>query len=236
MRGEGETDGRAGDLRELLLDLRRVTVDPADFVRADALGRLGQVGGARGIATRAAHAALRVHDDPCRLDQSIAEQGRERQDAGGGVAARNRDEIGGGERGAMELDQAISSLSEEIGRAMLAVPARVHRGITQAKVGAEIEDRAIASAQGSRHGRAMPVGEREEREIRGVRDGVGVEVGDLPVEDPREGRKDVGDPCAGGATTTERPELKVGMGEDATHQLAACIPCRSDDRRAHGAE
>ena len=117
VRREDDLDGlaaAAGDVGQDLVDLGRVPV-PADAVGREALVAFGEVIGQLGRTARARDSALGVDDDAGALDQVLGDQGRQRQDARRGVAARVGDQAGRRNLLAKQLGQAVDGLAQPLG-------------------------------------------------------------------------------------------------------------------------
>ena len=102
-----------------------------------------------GPPARAGHAAGGVDDDAARLDQPGPQQRGQGQRGGGDVAAGRGDQGGAARarRGTARAGRRRSSASSSGRRVVLAVPLRVERGVLQAEVGGQVDDRADPPAQ-----------------------------------------------------------------------------------------
>ena len=115
----GDSPRPLGEDRELLLDLGDVAVT-ADAVRLHALVDLAEHEVRLGLATGPGDAALGI--DHQVADEPGADQRREGQEGGGGVAARRPDDRDrrideGGQLVAMELGQTVDGEVEQVRRA-----------------------------------------------------------------------------------------------------------------------
>src|SRR5262249_28654507 len=131
-----------------LFDFRRVPV-AADVVGRDALVALGKVGGELGRPAGPGNAAFAVHNDAVQRDVLAGDQRGQAEDGRLRVAAGVGDQRGRGEFLAVEFRQAVDRLGG-VGQVLvaLAVPLGVDVGVTQAVVGAEVDDADAALQQG----------------------------------------------------------------------------------------
>src|SRR5439155_303907 len=82
-------------------------------------------------------------DDDLVADEPALQRGRQGEERRGRIAARVRDQPRAADPIAGQLGQAVDGFGEERGRGMrVTVPALVEHGIPQAKVGADVDDRA----------------------------------------------------------------------------------------------
>jgi hypothetical protein len=138
----------------------------------------------------------------------MAGERRERQDRGGRVAAGVGDEARVAHRLAVALGQAVHRLADQLGVRVLDVPALVLVDVSEAEIGAEVDDLDALGAQRRHHGRrgAVRVGDDG-----GVRFAVAVEVELLERERHAVIRVEVVEPAAGVAAARHRDEVEVGV-------------------------
>ena len=214
-----------------LLDLRGVAVGAADLVgghRAHDLageevdpGRAAGPGGAGGGDDH----------DVVRLDQALVQQGREREDGRGGVAAGGGDGAGG-----LDLLARAGEFGQAVGpaagvRDVLAVELVPLILVAEAEVGRQVDD--LRVRQLVREFGRLAVREGHEDEL-GVFERVG--VGDVEVlavvaRVTGEVRVDRGDRLARAAAGRDRRDLQVGVAGQQAEQLSARVaagPCDSD--------
>ena len=81
------------------------------------------------------------------FDGPAAGERGEREQRRGRIAAGVGDEVGGRDLVAVDLGQAVHAAAEQLGRAVLAVPALVGRLVAQAEVGGQVDHAHAALAQ-----------------------------------------------------------------------------------------
>src|ERR1700675_4236726 len=119
---------RCVDRRQFLFDLGNVSV-AAQAVGLDALIDFTELELRLGFAAGARYAALRVDDEVS--DQPVSDEGSERQQRGGGVAAgrpndRHRRIDQGRQGRAVQLGESVDGTLEQVGpRVLEAIPARI---------------------------------------------------------------------------------------------------------------
>ena len=135
--------------------------------------------------------------------------GASAEHARGRVAAGRRDQLGLAQLVAVELGQPVDGAVEQLGRAVLAVPALVGRQVAEPEVGGEVDDEDAEAAQrgdGRRRG-AVRVG--DDRRV-DVLERVEVELGQLdrhPVA-----RVELVEPLAGVAARGRGDQLQAAGG------------------------
>ena len=118
------------------------------------------------LAAGAADARGRVDDQASRFDDTSFDQRLERQDRGGGVAARRGDSLGLLDRLAVKLGNTVDELPEQLGRLMgVLVPALVGRGIVEPEIRAEIDEREASVENAGREPLAVPMRKRGEDQV-----------------------------------------------------------------------
>ncbi len=202
---ERDTDPGA-EARELLLDLRRVAV-ARDAIRAHVLVDGDEMSAFGRGAPGAGDTRLGIDDHV--IDEAGTRERREREQRGGGKAARVGDEVGVGELRAVTLRQAVDGVRDQLRRGMLAVPLGVHLGIAQAEVGAEIDDAHVACPQFADDLRRRTVWVRDHG---GIDVRVAIEVELLQRERDPVIRVDVVEPAAGVRAGGQRGQLEVRDG------------------------
>ena len=131
----------AGDVGDVLLDLRGVAVGAAQGVGAEAVAGLSQelVGG--GTAAGAGVAALGVHDDGVVHHHALLQDGVQAQSGGGGVAAGVGDEALALGQIPLDLGDAVHGLlGHLIVGVVQMVPLLPHLRVTEPDVGAEVDE------------------------------------------------------------------------------------------------
>ena len=234
MRDEGDAHRRAGDQARLLLDLGRVPVLVAGLVRHAVLVQLGEQVLRLQLAAGARDARLRVDHDAARLDQPFAQEGGEREDRGGRVAAGDRHQLGLAQRLAVQLGDAVDGARQQIGRRVLAVPLPVDGGVAQPEVRREVEHGDAGLAQRRHRGRGGRVRERGEGELDLARELGGVGRGrEAQIQHPAQGREGVAHRLARALLGRHHRELEPGMAQEDPQELEPGVPARSEDRDLH---
>jgi hypothetical protein len=165
------------DSVKLLLDLRQVAV-AVDPVGSEVLGDAHEREAVPSPAPGARHAGLRI--DHNRPDQPGACQRSECQDGGGGIAARVGDQLGAADLLTSQLGEPVHRVFQQLGLSVRPVPALVDRGVDEAKVGGEVDDRQAQPPHSGNHGRRRSVRVGDDRGV-DVLDLVQVELRQLDL-------------------------------------------------------
>src|SRR6476469_730852 len=207
VRDEGDRRWRS-QCRQLLFDLGPVPM-PLSLVGEGVLVH-------RDVAHRVAAAAAGTGDALLGVDDDVGQQAalgerRQGQHAGGRVAARRGDKFGVAQLLAVELAEAVDGAPEQLGRAVLAVPALVGRQVAQAEVGGEVDDERAEAAQRRDRRRRGAVRVGDDRRV-DLLDLVEVELAQLerhPVA-----RVEAVEPLAGVAARGDRDQLQLRVAPD----------------------
>ena len=207
MRDEGDRRG-AAERGELLLDLGPVAV-ALGLVGEGVLGHRGEVDG---VVAAAPVAGGALH----RRDVGLGEQAafgerRQGEQARGRVAAGRGDQLRLAQLVPVELGEPVDGALEQLGGAVLAVPALVGGQVAQAEVGGEVDDEDAEAAQrgDGRRGGAVRVG--DDRRV-DVLERVEVELGQLDRH--AVARVELFEPLAGVAARGGGDQLQLRVAPD----------------------
>ena len=167
MGDEGHREWRAG-AGKALLDLGPMSM-ALQPVGAGRLGQLGEQVVRAGPASGAADARLGVHDHVAD-EQAGPRERDERQQRGGRVAARVRDQLRAAQRVTAPLGQPVHRVVEQLRTGVrCAVPGGVCIGVAQSEVSTDVDDRGPALQQPRRERRRCAVRQRKEGHLDVVR-------------------------------------------------------------------
>ena len=226
---EGQPHRAAGRRVELLdhLGLVAVAVHP---VGLDRFVHLREVETEGRRTSPPAHPALGV-DHHLGLHQTLAERGEGADQAGGRVAARDGQQVGGGDGLAVKFDQGVHRLLAEVWGGMLEpVPARVGGGIGEAEVGAHVDHHAagVEPLPGVGGGHRVRQGGEHHLGVADVHPALDLEADPAPRDGGGEG-------LAGRAPAEQSRELDAGMPVQELDALGADVAGGAADGGAdHG--
>ena len=212
---------------EALLDLRRVPVG-AHPVGVDALAHLGEQGALREPAAGAADPRLGVDDDVLGDDPAGLDQGHQRQQGGGGIAARTGHQARPGDGVAGQFAEAVDRILLQRRRPVgVAVPAGVGVFVGEPEIGRKVDHLETGRERRDDVLRG-PVGQAAKHHV----DGVPVH----PVEGHQIGQggarqvgKDRSEGFPGLAVGGEDADLGPRMAHQEPHQFGARVSAGADD-------
>ena len=245
MRGELDGDRLLRDKGKLLLDLREVAV-LRNAVGAHALVALAEEVVDLRLASRPAHAAHGIRDDPRGTDQPGLQQRQGWNQDAGRIAAGRCHERGVADPVAIYLGQSVDGFREELGGGVIVgVEFLVHRGAAETEIRAEINNNLAGGGQRNGELRRDPVGQGEKDHVRLLRQRGGVRLGKAERARhwmARKSREDAGQGLTGVLTRGHRDQLDTGMMQKEPDEFFAGVAGGADDgdadrigKRAHDA-
>ena len=223
----------AGEVSDVLLDLRSMAVAAAQSIGTEAVAGLSQelVGG--GTAAGAGVAALGVHDDGVLYHQALLQGGVQAQSGSGGIAAGVGDQALALGQIALDLGDAVDGLlGHLIVGVVQVVPLLPHLRVTETDVSAEV-DELLAAGQdllrNAAHGAGIHGGKDYVAVLHDLGDGLVVEGQDLLIIEAHQRGMLILDPAAGGEAVGQVGDLGLGMVHHKAEQFTTGIAGSTTD-------
>ena len=224
----------AGDVGDVLLDLRRVAMPAAERVGTEVVLRLGEQLVRRGAASRARVAALGVDDDRVLHDVPRLQHRHQPQRGRGRVAARVRDAALALGKVAHDLGDAVHGVMGHFGvRVLRAVPLLPHRHVAEADVRADVDDLLARGKHDLRPLRHLAGGDLDEHHVAvlgSLADVLLRQIHDLLIVEPAQRRMVQRDRVAHAVGVEHVDELALRVRDHHAQHFAANIADRADCR------